>query len=51
VTVPADDLHGAPYAEIRRLLTEEYMPPEGDPRMAMPVNGVPSEAHAEELDK
>jgi glyoxylase-like metal-dependent hydrolase (beta-lactamase superfamily II) len=35
VPVLADDLHGAPSAEIRRLLTEECMPPEGDPRTAV----------------
>jgi glyoxylase-like metal-dependent hydrolase (beta-lactamase superfamily II) len=35
VPVPADDLHGAPSAEIRRLLTEAYLPPQGDPRTAV----------------
>ena len=35
VPVPAGDLHGAPSAEIARLLTEAYMPPEGDPRTAV----------------
>jgi len=35
VPVPADDLHGAPSGEIKRLLTEAYLPPEGDPRTAV----------------
>src|ERR1700739_2215449 len=35
VPVPADDLHGAPSAEIGILLTEASLPPEGDPRTAV----------------
>jgi glyoxylase-like metal-dependent hydrolase (beta-lactamase superfamily II) len=35
VPVPADDLHGAPPAEIHRLLTEAFLPPEGDRRTAV----------------
>jgi glyoxylase-like metal-dependent hydrolase (beta-lactamase superfamily II) len=35
VPVPADDLHGAPPAEIRRLLAEAFLPPEGDQRTAV----------------
>jgi glyoxylase-like metal-dependent hydrolase (beta-lactamase superfamily II) len=35
VPVPADDLHGAPPAEIHRLLAEAFLPPEGDRRTAV----------------
>jgi hypothetical protein len=35
VAVRADDLHGAPPAEIRRLLAEAFLPPEGDHRTAV----------------
>jgi glyoxylase-like metal-dependent hydrolase (beta-lactamase superfamily II) len=35
VPVLADDLHGAPPAEIRRLLAEAFLPPEGDRRTAV----------------
>jgi glyoxylase-like metal-dependent hydrolase (beta-lactamase superfamily II) len=35
VPVPADDLHGAPPAEIHRLLAEAFLPPEGDQRTAV----------------
>jgi hypothetical protein len=35
VPVPADDLHGAPSAEIARMLKEAYMAPGGDPRAAV----------------
>jgi glyoxylase-like metal-dependent hydrolase (beta-lactamase superfamily II) len=35
VPVPADDLYGAPSPEIRKLLTEECISPEGNPRTAV----------------
>jgi glyoxylase-like metal-dependent hydrolase (beta-lactamase superfamily II) len=35
VPVPADDLQGAPPAEIHRLLAEAFLPPDGDRRTAV----------------
>ena len=35
VPVAADDLHGAPSAEIHRLLAQAFLPPEGDRRTAV----------------
>jgi glyoxylase-like metal-dependent hydrolase (beta-lactamase superfamily II) len=35
VPISADEFHGAPRAEINRLLAEAFMPPDGDPRTAV----------------
>jgi glyoxylase-like metal-dependent hydrolase (beta-lactamase superfamily II) len=35
VPISADEFHGAARAEISRLLTEAFMPPDGDPRTAV----------------